>query len=189
MHAVRHPSQLPALPPGRFHGNHAIVIGASISGLLAARVLSAHFDRVTVYDRDALPSAIENRRAVPQGYHGHGLLASGLRGLKTLFPSIDRDLLYAGAVPGDVIGNIRWHQHGHYKAKFASGLEGLLLSRPLLRRYTAAASPAAAERTDHRQHACEGPPRRARHRPGHWPAARRPGADERCGRSRRRCQR
>ena len=79
MHVVRH-SDLPSgLPPGRFHGNHAIVIGASISGLLAARVLSAHFDRVTVFDRDVLPSTIENRRAVPQGQHGHGLLASGLR--------------------------------------------------------------------------------------------------------------
>ena len=76
----------PGPPPGRFHGNHAIVIGASISGLLAARVLSAHFDRVTVLDRDALPSGIANRGAVPQGHHGHGLLASGLRGLMTLFP-------------------------------------------------------------------------------------------------------
>ena len=41
-------------PPGRFHGHHAIVIGGSIAGLVAARVLAAHFDRVTVYDRDAL---------------------------------------------------------------------------------------------------------------------------------------
>jgi 2-polyprenyl-6-methoxyphenol hydroxylase-like FAD-dependent oxidoreductase len=119
-------------PPGRFHGNHAIVIGASISGLLAARVLSAHFDRVTVFDRDTLPLSVENRRAVPQGNHGHGLLASGLRGLTTLFPSIDRDLVDGGAVPGDVVGNMRWFQHGHYKAKFPSGLGGLLLSRPLL---------------------------------------------------------
>ncbi len=119
-------------PPGRFHGNHAIVIGASISGLLAARVLSAHFDRVTVFDRDTLPSTIENRRGVPQGHHGHGLLASGLRGLETLFPSIDRDLVLAGAVPGDIVGNLRWFQHGHYKARFQSGLKGVLLSRPLL---------------------------------------------------------
>ena len=110
---VRHSPGSPVVPPpGRFHGNHAIVIGASISGLLAARVLSAHFDRVTVFDRDALPSAGVNRRAVPQGHHGHGLLASGLRGLKTLFPGIDRDLLEAGAVPGDVIRSIRWFQHG-----------------------------------------------------------------------------
>ncbi len=119
-------------PPGRLHGYHAVVIGASISGLLAARVLSAHFDYVTVYDRDVLPTDVDNRRGVPQGRHGHGLLASGLRGLKALFPMLEQDLLRGGAVPGDVIGNLRWFQHGHYKAQFSSGMDGLLLSRPLL---------------------------------------------------------
>jgi flavin-dependent dehydrogenase len=69
---------------------------------------------------------------VPQGRHGHGLLASGLRGLKALFPNLERDLLDGGAVAGDVIGNVRWFQHGYYKAQFASGLDGILLSRPLL---------------------------------------------------------
>ena len=114
------------------HGHHAIIVGASIGGLLAARVLSEHFDRVTLLDRDALPSGIENRGGVPQGRHGHGLLASGLRGLERLFPALEGELLDAGAVPGDVIGSVRWFQHGHYKAKFRSGLSGLLLSRPLL---------------------------------------------------------
>ena len=121
-------------PPGRFHGHDAIVIGGSIAGLVAARVLSAHFDRVTVYDRDALPADVAQRRGVPQGRHGHGLLASGLRGLKTLFPDLDRELLAAGAVPGDVIGNVRWFQHGYFKAQFTSGFDGILLSRPLLER-------------------------------------------------------
>jgi 2-polyprenyl-6-methoxyphenol hydroxylase-like FAD-dependent oxidoreductase len=119
-------------PLGTFQGNHAAVIGASISGLLAARVLSAHFDTVTLFDRDSLPSEIENRRGVPQGRHGHGLLASGLHGLKTLFPSLERELLEAGAVAGDVIGSMKWYQHGYKKAQFKSGLDGLLLSRPLL---------------------------------------------------------
>jgi 2-polyprenyl-6-methoxyphenol hydroxylase-like FAD-dependent oxidoreductase len=61
-------------------GNHAIVIGASIGGLVAARVLSESFDRVTIYDRDALPTALQTRGGVPQGRHGHGLLASGFQG-------------------------------------------------------------------------------------------------------------
>jgi len=121
-----------APPPGRYQGQHAIVVGASIGGLVAARILSAHFDRVTVFDRDMLPAGIENRRGVPQGRHGHGLLASGLRGLKALFPRLEKSLLDAGAIAGDVIGNARWFQHGHYKAKFPSGFEGLLFSRPLL---------------------------------------------------------
>lgn len=110
----------------------AVVIGASMTGLVAARVLSRHFERVTVIDRDALPASIENRRGVPQGRHGHGLLASGFGALKHLFPRIEQDLVGAGAVPGDVIGNVRWFQHGYYKAKFHSGLGGILQSRPLL---------------------------------------------------------
>ena len=122
-----------AVPPAGSHqGNHAVVIGASISGLLAARVLSAHFDRVTLFDRDGLPASIDHRNGVPQGRHGHGLLASGFRGLTRLFPALEGELLEAGAVPGDVIGTVRWFQHGHYKARFQSGLGGLLLSRPLL---------------------------------------------------------
>ena len=79
-------------PRGISLGHHAIIVGASISGLLAARVLSPHFDRVTLYDRDGLPEGIENRSGVPQGRHGHGLLASGLHGLKRLFPSLEREL-------------------------------------------------------------------------------------------------
>jgi len=113
-------------------GNHAIVIGASISGLVAARVLSERFDRVTVYDRDELPAGPQNRGGVPQGRHGHGLLASGFAGLKELFPTLERTLLQRGAVPGDVVGDVRWFQHGCYKAKFPSEFKGVLLSRALL---------------------------------------------------------
>src|SRR5262249_21488490 len=72
------------------------------------------------------------RPGAPQGRHGHGLLASGLQGLKALFPLLERDLLRAGAVPGDLVEHIRWFQHRRYKARFHSGIEGLFLSRPLL---------------------------------------------------------
>ena len=65
---------------------HAVVVGASITGLVAARVLSTRFDQVTIVDRDSLPASTDNRRGVPQGQHGHGLLASGFRALKSLFP-------------------------------------------------------------------------------------------------------
>lgn len=121
---------------------HAIVIGGSMAGLVAARVLSSHFAQVTVLDRDRLPTADGNRLGVPQGWHGHGLLASGLRVLTRLFPRLEADLLEAGAVTGDVVGDARWFQHGCYKAKVQTGLRGLLLSRPLLegmvRRHVAA---------------------------------------------------
>jgi 2-polyprenyl-6-methoxyphenol hydroxylase-like FAD-dependent oxidoreductase len=111
---------------------HALVIGASVAGLIAAKVLSARFQRVTVIDRDGLPTSPQPRAGVPQGRHGHGLLASGANALERMFPGFHQEITAAGAVPGDVIGNVRWFQHGYYKAKFESGLRGILLTRPLL---------------------------------------------------------
>jgi hypothetical protein len=49
-----------------------------------------------------------------------------------LFPSLEADLLAAGAIAGDVIGSARWHQHRYTKARFASGSQALFMSRPLL---------------------------------------------------------
>jgi 2-polyprenyl-6-methoxyphenol hydroxylase-like FAD-dependent oxidoreductase len=113
-------------------GKHVSIIGASMMGLISARVLSDHFDHVTIFDRDTLPDACHQRKGVPQGGHGHGLLASGFHALQRLFPHLEQHLLEAGAVPGDIIGDVRWFQHGYYKAKFHSELGGILLSRPLL---------------------------------------------------------
>ena len=111
---------------------HAIVIGGSIAGLLAARVLSERCSRVTVLDRDVLPACGMNRRGVPQGWHGHGLLASGLQVLKDLFPGIEDELLMRGATAGDVARDAIWYQHGCYKARVDVGLRAVLLSRALL---------------------------------------------------------
>src|SRR4051794_11145668 len=53
------------------YGARAVVIGASIAGLCAARVLSDFYDEVTLYERDDLPDGPANRAAVPQGRHVH----------------------------------------------------------------------------------------------------------------------
>ncbi|WP_233213436.1 FAD-dependent oxidoreductase [Mycobacterium hubeiense] len=78
------------------HGEHAVVIAASIAGLCAARVLSDFYDRVTVYERDDLPQEAANRPAVPQGQHLHLLLARGAEELATLFPGLLEDMVAAG---------------------------------------------------------------------------------------------
>src|SRR4029450_4382803 len=52
-------------------GDQAGVLGASMAGLLAARVLSDAYQRVTVVERDVLSTRPENRRGVPQGRHAH----------------------------------------------------------------------------------------------------------------------
>jgi 2-polyprenyl-6-methoxyphenol hydroxylase-like FAD-dependent oxidoreductase len=79
-------------------GEHAVVLGASMGGLLAARVLSEFYGTVTVVDRDALPDDPANRRGVPQGRHTHLLLPRGAQVIEELFPGI-LDELVADGVP------------------------------------------------------------------------------------------
>lgn len=76
--------------------HHAVVIGGSIAGLCAARVLSDHFDRVTVYERDELPETPVNRSAIPQGLHVHLLMARGAQELESVFPGLLKDMVAAG---------------------------------------------------------------------------------------------
>jgi 2-polyprenyl-6-methoxyphenol hydroxylase-like FAD-dependent oxidoreductase len=75
---------------------HAVVIGASIGGLCAARVLSEFFDRVTVFERDELPVTPGNRAAVPQGRHVHLLMARGAVEFDGLFPGLLDGMVAAG---------------------------------------------------------------------------------------------
>jgi 2-polyprenyl-6-methoxyphenol hydroxylase-like FAD-dependent oxidoreductase len=77
-------------------GNHAIVIGASIAGLCAARVLADFYDRVTVFERDDLPDGPANRAAVPQGKHVHLLMARGAQEFDAHFPGLLDDMVAAG---------------------------------------------------------------------------------------------
>jgi flavin-dependent dehydrogenase len=62
-------------------GDRAVVLGASMAGLLAARVLADAYGQVTVVDRDPLPERSAQRRGVPQGHHLHALLARGQQAL------------------------------------------------------------------------------------------------------------
>lgn len=78
---------------------HAVVIGAGMAGLTAARALAAHFEQVTVLERDHLADAAAQRAGTPQALHVHGLLAGGLNALAELFPGFEDDLVRAGAVP------------------------------------------------------------------------------------------
>lgn len=98
---------------GRY-GKTAVVIGASIAGLSAARVLSEFYDHVTVYDRDALPVEPANRSAVPQGRHVHILMARGAEEIAWLFPGLLEDMDAAGVhVVRDQPGSIHFGAAGH----------------------------------------------------------------------------
>ena len=110
----------------------AIVIGGSMAGLLAARVLADHFKSVTIIERDARTASPEFRRGVPQGRHAHGLLLRGQQTVFRLFPEIREALLAAGARSVNMGRDMRWLHFGVWKRRFDSRLEGLLASRPLI---------------------------------------------------------
>jgi 2-polyprenyl-6-methoxyphenol hydroxylase-like FAD-dependent oxidoreductase len=78
-------------------GQHAVVLGASMGGMLAARVLADFYQNVTVVERDVLPDDPTNRRGVPQGRHVHALLRRGGQIIDELFPGILNELVAAGA--------------------------------------------------------------------------------------------
>src|SRR4051812_48575928 len=71
----------------------AIVIGASMGGICAARALTKHFDEIVVLDRDDLPETPDDRRGVPQARHYHTMLGLGQRTLEGWFPGLDDALL------------------------------------------------------------------------------------------------
>ncbi|MFI9650637.1 NAD(P)/FAD-dependent oxidoreductase [Streptomyces sp. NPDC052040] len=66
----------------------AIVVGASVAGLLAAAALADVVDEVTLIERDALPDEAAPRRGLPQGRHAHILLTSGLDAIEALLPGL-----------------------------------------------------------------------------------------------------
>src|ERR1700685_4703240 len=77
---------------------HAIVVGGSMAGLCAARVLSRFYDKVTVIDRDAYPVGAHERPGVPQSRHVHALLMRGRLELDRLFPGFEKTMLERGAI-------------------------------------------------------------------------------------------
>jgi hypothetical protein len=111
---------------------HAIVIGGSLGGLLTARVLSKHFDRVTIVEKDRVNHQPQSRPGQPHTRHLHALLATGLKILADYFPDLPQALAANGAVLSDAMENSRWYSYGGYRQRFTSGWQGATMSRPLL---------------------------------------------------------
>jgi 2-polyprenyl-6-methoxyphenol hydroxylase-like FAD-dependent oxidoreductase len=113
-------------------GERAVVIGASMAGLLAARALADFYGTVTVLERDAFPVADIPRKGVPQGRHAHGLLARGRSVIENFFPGWTDEVVASGGVRGDIAGDVNWVGHGVTLKSAPSDLIGLLASRPVL---------------------------------------------------------
>lgn len=113
-------------------GRHAIVIGASMGGLLAARVLADFYDQVTLLERDTFPEVGEQRKGVPQGKHAHGLHARGRELLEQLFPGFSAEMVAQGGLLRDISQEFGWFASGGYHQPCVSGMLGLLVTRPRL---------------------------------------------------------
>ena len=114
-------------------GEHAVVIGASMGGLLAARALADFFEKVTVLERDVFPLADVPRKGVPQGRHAHGLLARGRDVIEKFFPGWTDEVVACGGARGDIADDVYWIGHGVTLKTAPSDMVGLLASRPCWR--------------------------------------------------------
>jgi 2-polyprenyl-6-methoxyphenol hydroxylase-like FAD-dependent oxidoreductase len=113
-------------------GSHAIVLGGSITGLVAARALAGHFERVTLFERDRFPEGPDGRKGTPQARHVHVLLKQGERILERYFPGLVEEMIREGAELCDMSGDTKWFYFGNWKVRFASGFPLMCQSRPYL---------------------------------------------------------
>jgi 2-polyprenyl-6-methoxyphenol hydroxylase-like FAD-dependent oxidoreductase len=115
-------------------GAHAVVVGGSVAGLCAARVLAGVYDRVTVVERDALPDGTTSRPGVPQARHVHALLVRGRRELERLFPGFDAAMRAAGAQELDFARDFATLRPQGWGPRVDARLPTLYASRGLLER-------------------------------------------------------
>lgn len=109
-----------------------MVLGGSMGGLLAARVLADFYDTVTVVERDELRADVAHRKGVPQGRHFHTVLLRGARALDGMFPGLVDDLVAAGAPRVELLRQARVIVNGHQLARVRTGADAVQLTRPLL---------------------------------------------------------
>jgi 2-polyprenyl-6-methoxyphenol hydroxylase-like FAD-dependent oxidoreductase len=120
------PSRVPTV------GEHAVVAGAGMGGLLAARVLADAFEEVTLLERDPLPSEPTARTGVPQANHAHAMLEAGRDTLKKLFPGYCDAVRSAGGLTIDMATKFDYYYRGAFLADGERELPMLCGSRPLL---------------------------------------------------------
>ncbi|MBC6467546.1 FAD-binding monooxygenase [Actinomadura alba] len=130
-----------------------MVLGGSLSGLFAARVLADAYDEVLIIDRDVLIDVDVPRRGCPQGRHINGLLTGGQRAIEELFPGITDEMLADGVPKGDLGGTVRWYMQGKQLEKQHADMLCIGPSRPKLefhvrQRTQALSNVTFVERTD-----------------------------------------
>jgi 2-polyprenyl-6-methoxyphenol hydroxylase-like FAD-dependent oxidoreductase len=108
-----------------------VVLGGSIAGMLAARVLADHAERVLIVERDVVaPGDTSLRKGAPQGSQIHGLLPAGSRQLERWFPGFWAAAVADGAVPNPLRQRASYHNGARKVA--ALDIDVLMATRPFL---------------------------------------------------------
>ena len=134
----------------------AVVLGGSLAGLFAARVLSDAYDEVVVVDRDTLLGVTGPRRGCPQGKHINGLLAGGRVAVEKMYPGITEEIIADDTPTGDLCGNVRWYFNGYRLQQQHADLIGVGASRPMLEKHVCRRTAAIANVSFLEQHAVLG---------------------------------
>jgi flavin-dependent dehydrogenase len=114
----------------------AIVIGAGIAGLIAARVLSEYAETVTLIERDNIDDDFMVRKGVPQSMQPHVLLAKGYNLLQDFFPDMISRMLANGATSIDWGKEFKVYLKNGWGANtvYPTEMISLVASRSLLER-------------------------------------------------------
>ncbi|MEV6647303.1 FAD-dependent oxidoreductase [Amycolatopsis sp. NPDC051371] len=112
-------------------GNRAVVLGGSVAGSLAARVLAEFYRDVVVVDRDTVLGVSATRKGTPHTRHAHGLHARGQLILEELFPGFTENMRQQGYPVGD-LGEMRWYFSGRRLPYTKTGLISVTPTRPIL---------------------------------------------------------
>jgi flavin-dependent dehydrogenase len=115
-----------------YTGSQAVVIGGGIAGLLAARVLTEHFEHVLLVERDHYPDDPVFRAGAPQGRHAHIMLLRGQQAIEELFPGITEKLLVQGALEYDFIQGVALRDPKGWLPRYESPFRGYTCSRLLI---------------------------------------------------------
>lgn len=111
---------------------HAVVLGGSMAGLLAAAALARHARRVTVIDRDELADGPHHRKGTPQDHQAHLLLDRGRVAIEHLLPGFFDELVAQGAQKIDVGQDLWWFHYGRWKVRCDTPYRLYVQTRPFL---------------------------------------------------------
>jgi 2-polyprenyl-6-methoxyphenol hydroxylase-like FAD-dependent oxidoreductase len=112
-------------------GTRAVVLGGSMGGILAARVLAESYAEVLVIDRDKVLGVSEPRQGTPHTIHAHALHARGHLILEDLFPGLTDGLVAAG-IPTCDLAEMHWYMNARRLRATRTGQLSVMAPRPML---------------------------------------------------------